>query len=309
MGLTLIDQGEAHYPALSSFTVRRPDKPGLGRQNWTLRQPRYAWSATIGHDPSGRGIPPPAAWQHWRVGIVQNVLRELMVVDFQSRRFEEEWEEAAVDYYDIRYAPFIIGPQQRRVHFGPLNRTFTFDVTAVQSLWYGPGGGLAPHRDGQGPPGRGPAPRSGRRGYSVEFIDAPYTPLRQSYGGRPLTRALHVLALQFWVLAIQPRTATEVVLAHSPPFTLVSGFEVRAPGGGRLPIVPPDPTWVSYSRRGIAVPSRDVTMDQLRQASQRGSSGALVPRRGGGGRSPVLRGETAIARAERWLRSHHLVAT
>lgn len=232
---------------------------------------------------------------------MQNVLREQIEVEYHGgRTFHETWGTAAVDYYEQGSAPFILGPGTRSVYFAPLDRTFTFEVTAVQDLWYDPDGTLSQYDPAQG----GARSLGMARGYGVEFADAPWTPILNQVGSHPLARAVHALAMQFWVVAVPvPRGETQVI-AHSPPFTLIAGMEVAAPSAGRpAPIVPPDPTWACFSSGGIHLPRLGSDVASLRGLA---SAGRLAPARGPGRRRPVLTGTSAIDRAEQWLRANHL---
>lgn len=303
MTLTLIDNQEAHYPPISQFRYEAPTPPGLGQSAWRLHQASYAWSAVVGDDPTVRSGArrPTTIRERWRVGIVQNVLREQIDIEYHSGlSFHERWDDAVVDYYDVASAPFILGPATQTIYFAPLDREFTFEVTAVRDLWYDPDGSLTPADDTHG----GVRSLGTARGYEIEFADHPWTPILNQRGSTTLARAVHALAMQFWVVAKPVRTGEPVVIAHSPPFTLIAAMEVAAPPPGRpAPIIPPTPGWVGRSRSGIHIPRVGSDVASLRGPS---SGDALAAARGPGRRRPVLTGTSAIDRAEQWLRANHL---
>lgn len=295
MSLTVVDHMIGSYPPVSA--MRAADTfYDRSRDCWVLCQPKFSFRCRVGFERGyGGGAPPPGAPQLWRVGLVQNVLYEWIRLEYDNwEPIEQTWSTPVVDYADREAMPFVTGARSQVLNVvGDEGITIPVPVrrTGVQLLWYSEGG-LLPYTIPIPPNPYDTTFPGSNRSYELEYEDAPFTALRARLGRDDvLLFAGHVMAVQFWVMALTP-TRERFVLAHSPAFTLMARVNVLRPPPGLAAGMPRLDSFEAFSVDGLhrhLIPR------------PRNAGGFIAPIRGPGGRRPVITGVSANARARDWL--------
>lgn len=299
MGIRITDSQQPNYPPVGSFQT----SPPLYRREldaWQQFLPRYFYEADVEYHPRARLAPPPRRAEPWRIGLVQNVLYERILVEYREQEpYEVTWSRSALDIGSEAYRPFYNEPYVVTVTLPSAAPGITQPIVsresiiAVHEVRYGPRG-FGMLLDPWDPDGYSPLPNQVLR---LRMEDRPFLILRNWYGSE-LVRAEQVLVMRFWIIAIGPSTRP-VVIGHSPPFTLVAWMQL-APR--QFLTLQPSPTWGSYDLPGATT---RIIRDPARIAAlQQRDVLRPIP---GPGPVPLLTGTSANARTGAWIEAQGLL--
>ena len=226
----------------------------------------------------------------WQIGIVQNVLFEMYNFEYDDgSTFKVEFKDAAVDSGAAIYPPFYGDPAYiPACKIDPILKCDRYIpiMVPVSDVWITKTG----YTDFPDPWTNA----TDNRPTSLDMIDEPFFGARlRLKNGALISRAESITAFQTWLVA-QRGQQTEV-LATVPPFSLVFWLQTQ-PSPGLLSIGTPPHSFAFYGENGIS-----------RKVKASGGVANITPRAGNGGRTPVLTGETANDRANKWIKSVGLV--
>jgi len=240
----------------------------------------------IGFDPSPRkGVGgSPAGKQSWTIGVVQNVVSEIVKLEYDDGSvFQTTFPTPVLDSSAKFYKPFVYDLPDQSGPAAPGKRPLV-DVTYTSK-------GYDELFDPFDPPVITNRPNF------VDMVDRPSISAKLILAsGGWIQKATHIVSFQVWLVATTP--AGTLLIANVPPFSLVATCELIVPSGIARQIFssPIASTFNSYTEAGIA---RTVNIN---------SNGRTVTAtEGGGGVTPVLTGTTANDRGEAWLRTNQLV--
>jgi len=252
------------------------------------------FSFTFDPDPRKGVGGSPKVRELWQVGIVQNVLFGMYNFEYDDgSRFKIEFPNAVLDSgASVVYLPFYNDPVRvPACTLDPIlkcNRYVPIMVP-VAEIWY--------TSQGYGElvdPWNSTGVAIDNKPGSVNMIDEPTFGARlRLKNGALIKRAESISAFQTWLVA--KRLQRTEVLATVPPFSLVFWLETK-PSPGLLMIGTPPYDFAFYGESGIS-----------RKVKATGGQAGVRPQLGGGGRTPVLVGETANQRDNRWLQNSGLV--
>jgi hypothetical protein len=240
-----------------------------------------------------RGVPPvPHSRELWQIGIVQNVLYDSLHFEYENGEvFAKEFSSPALDS-DKYSRPFYSDPI--RISLDKLklkpepgdDKTLVDVMVPVREFWYcseGIGKLLDPWSNS--------GVHIDEEAQSVNIYDKPRRGAKMHRDLKSvITKAECIVALQAWLIA---KNGSRVrVLAYVGPFSLIYWLRTE-PRPDHLSIETPAHKWSCYSEKGIA--RRVVFHEGIKPARITGGAGA-------GGRNPVLDGETANDRDERWMK-------
>jgi hypothetical protein len=299
VGLRITDSQQPHYPPIDVFTTAPPFYVQED-DAWLQFLPRYSYEVDVEYHPRARLAPAPPEVQPWRIGIVQNVLYERILIEYLDQEpYTTTWTRPALDLGSEAYRPFYNEPYTVEVRIpisvAGVDRLVEdrVQIVAVHELFYGPRG-LGQLLDPWDPDGYHPMPNQVVR---LRMEDQPVLPIRNWYGSE-LVRAEQVLVVRFWVIAMEVRSRS-VVLGLSPPFTLVAWMRL-APR--QLRSIQPRPSWGSYSLSGVhtRIIESSERVERLQSRSERLRP---VP---GSTPAPLLTGTAANTRTSKWMRGNGL---
>lgn len=302
MGLHFTDSQQPHYPPPDSF---REDPPYYDQERdaWVQLLPRYSYEVDVEYTPRAPLARAPRQVEQWRIGIVQNVIYERILVEyFDQEPYTVTWTRPALDIGSEAYRPFYNEPYTVNIRI-PL-RIAGIDqiledrvsVVAVHEVLYGPRG-LGLLYDPWAPDGYAPLPNQILR---LRMEDRPAHALR-NWNNNDLARAERVMVMRFWIIAMD-MTSRSVVLGFSPQFTLVAWMQLARRG---LRSIQPRPTWGAYSRTGAHTRIIE-SHEQVERLQRRDGSIQPQPARGGSP-APLLTGTSANERGLSWLQANNLL--
>jgi len=302
VGLRFSDSQQPHYPPIDSFRTAPPYYV-QERDAWIQSLSRYSYQVDIEYDHRARMAPTPRRVEQWRIGIVQNVLYERILIEYHDQHpFTVTWARPALDIGSEAYRPFYNEPYtvEVRIPFSieGVDRIIEdrIQVVAVHEVWYGPRGiGLL--LDPWDPDGYAPLPSQILR---LSMEDQPRNAIR-NWNGSELVRAERVLVMRFWVVAMGARSRP-VVLGASPPFTLVAWMRL-APR--QLHSIQPRPAWGAYSLAG-ANPRIIESLVLVERLQARGGPLRPLPARDDTP-APLYTGVSANERGTAWMRENGLL--
>lgn len=239
----------------------------------------------------------PATREWWEIGIVQNVVFELINFEYDDgTTFNRTFTNAVLDNVATAHNPFyhdpVIVPACQLDPLLPCSRYIHVMVPWVHVFYTSRGYGelLNPW----GP--IGDDVEITNKPDSVDMVDEPsFGARKQLQNGAWITVAEHILAFQTWLVAKSPSQVH--VLASVGPFSMIFWMTAR-PSSNLLTIGHPPHSFGFYGQQGIA---RRVNR------SGRGSPASIRLQAGTGSTRPVLQGQTANERGRQWLRTNNLV--
>lgn len=232
----------------------------------------------------------PQSKDFWQIGIVQNILFEMYNFEYDDgSKFKVEFQHPVLDSAAAVHPPFYNDPvviQSCRID--PILKCDTYVPIMMpeSDIWISSQGYS-----------EFPDPWTGamdNRPTSLNMIDEPSFGARlRLKNGALISRAESITAFQTWLVALKGQQT--VTLATVPPFSLVFRLQTQ-PSSNLLMIGTPANSFFFYGESGIS-----------RTVKTSGGQPNVGPRIGNGGRNPVVTGETANDRANKWLQSKGLV--
>lgn len=302
MGLRFTDSQQPHYPPVSSFRTAAPYYVPE-RDAWIQPLPRYSYDADVEFNARAHLAPAPRQIEPWRIGVVQNVLYERILIEYLDEDpYTVTWSRSALDIGSESYRPFYNGPYviegRILVSVDGIDREVEYrvPVIAVHEVLYGPRG-LGVLYDPWDPSGYSLQPNQILR---ISMEDQPAHAIRNSYGSE-LVRAERLMILRFWIIAMGPRSRP-VVLGASPPFTLVAWMRLAQ---RQYRALQPRPAWGSYSLTGTHTRIIE-RREQIESLQSRGEPLRPLPAQGDTP-TPLLTGTSANARGLEWMRRNNLL--
>jgi len=236
----------------------------------------------------------PANMESWSVGVVQNVIHEMINFEYDDgSQFKEEFNSAALDSIDRTInLPFYgdpiymetckIDPQL------PCGKWIPAQVPVMNVFYTSRGyGELLDPWDAIGV-------HTSNKPDQLNVMDEPNFGARlRLKNGALISRAEHVMSFQTWLVAKTP-TKTHF-LAHVPAFSLVFWMQTT-PSPGLLSIGTPPFNFAFCGEAGIA-----------KKVKSSGASATVKIGSGQGGRTPIMTGDTANVRGRNWLKKNNLL--
>lgn len=226
----------------------------------------------------------PADADLWRIGIVQNVMYQMLNFEYENNnKFTVEFKTPAVDIVDGTFSkPFYADPV-----FGRTRR----NTRPVSDIWFtsqGYGELLSPIS------ANGVA--TNNKPDSLDMWDEPSTGVKMRLNdGSLITRIEKVVSFQTWLVA---KTGGNIqVLAHAPPFSLAFWIDTLPSTSSTRDLSFFTPKFKSgfFAQKGIW---------SAKTVSRTASGSPIVqPALGNGGKTPVLSGQSAGERAVAWIKS------
>jgi len=253
-------------------------------------------SFSVRFDPNpARGVGgSPASKEYWSVGIVQNVIHEMVNFRYDDgSQFTTVFNAAALDMIDrTANSPFYgdpiyletcrIDPQLPCGHWVPAQ-------VPMMNVFY-TSRGYGELLDPWNPTGVDISNQPD----AVNIADEPNFGARlRLQNGALISRAEHVISIQTWLVAKTPSNTH--LLAHVPAFSLVFWMDTR-PSPGLLSIGTPPFSFGFYGEAGIT-----------RRVRSSGATPSVRMGSGQGGRTPIMTGDTANTRGRNWLRTNGLL--
>lgn len=297
MGLVLYNSADfgfvPHQP--------QPTDP-IGR--WVESSLSYRFSSRVQFRADILKPPRPKKTENWRIGIVQNVRSEYIRVVYSNQPpIIGHWgpllDAASLDH---QFAlPFYAPPLPYQYHttiFG-IQKTNTIWVLASADATYGPDGFHV-----KPPPDVKKSSDQPEDEVELEFFDQPRLSVPRQLDGADLLAIDNLIALQFWILALGPRSSA--VVAASQPFTIVKWLEFpKGVDRGKARELA-TPSWDAYVVRGVIknMPPKGKVM--VERFKKRQGTTVIIERATPSTPRPITKGSLAKDVGLSWLQSKGL---
>lgn len=229
----------------------------------------------------------PATREMWEIGIVQNVVFEMINFEYEDdTTFNTTFTNVVLDSVATVHLPFYQDPVIVPPGYKPIK-----PIVPVVDVFY-TSRGYGQLADPWNPIGVVIT----NTPQSVNMADNPsFGARKQLKSGAWITVAEHILAFHTWLVAKSPSQVH--VLANVGPFSLIFRMTCQ-PSSNLLTIGNPPFSFNFYGQQGIA-----------RRVNRfgRGAPAGVRGQAGRGSTHPVLQGQTANERGRQWLRTNNLL--
>jgi hypothetical protein len=260
----------------------------------TMHAFEISFSLTFDPDPKKGVGGSPASMESWSVGIVQNVIHEMINFQYDDgSQFKEEFKSPVLDSIDKTVSlPFYGDPVfLEACKFDPTlpcGQWIPAQVPVMRIFYTSSGyGELLDPWDASGV-------HTSNKPDTLNMGDEPNFGARlRLQNGALIKRAEHVMSFQTWLVAQTP--AKTLFLAHVPAFSLVFWMDTL-PSPGLLSIGTPPFNFAFYGEAGVT-----------KTVKSSGTSARVRMGLGNGGRNPIMTGDTANTRGRNWLKQNSLM--